>query len=185
MNAERTGSPSSPLGTVGFVAALMVGLATLPRLLRAPDPALVGQQAPDFVLSVVANAAPSGDDPSHLRMSDLRGQAVLLDFWATWCGPCRAEAPIVDALARRWKDRGVAVVGVDTDTPDQGDPRVFAQQYGLSYPVVRDSSGDASRRYGIDGLPTLVVVSRTGRVVAIRTGLTDGGELDRLVRQAL
>jgi cytochrome c biogenesis protein CcmG/thiol:disulfide interchange protein DsbE len=185
MNAERTGSAPSSLATVGFVAALFVGLATLPRLLRAPEPMLVGKEAPDFLLSVVANAVSNGNDATRLRMSDLRGSAVLLDFWATWCGPCRAEAPIVDAFARRWKDHGVAVVGIDTDTPDQGDPSEFARQYGLSYPVVRDPSGDAARRYGIDGLPTLVLVSRTGRVVAIRTGLTDSGELERLVRQVL
>ncbi len=185
MHVERTGSPPSPLATLGLVAALLVGLAVLPRWLRAPEPALVGRDAPDFQLAVVANAASPSSASGRLRLSDLRGRAVLLDFWATWCGPCRTEAPIVDSFARRWKDRGVAVVGVDTDGPDQGDPREFARSHGLSYPIVRDAAGEASRSYGVDGLPTLVVVSRAGRVVAVRTGLTDDGELERLIRRAL
>ena len=123
-------------------------------------------------------------EPGTFRLSELRGHAVLLDFWATWCEPCRLEAPIVEQLSRRWRDRGVVVVGVDTDTPDQGDPARFAAAHGLTYPMVKDD-GRASRAYGVDALPTLVVVSRMGKIVAVRAGVTDDAELDRLVRQAL
>ena len=125
----------------------------------------------------------SGDGQA-LTMGQLRGHAVLLDFWATWCPPCRVEAPIVDQVAKRWHDRGVVVVGVDTDTPDQGDPREFALSHGLSYPIVQDVAGQASRLYEIASIPTLVVLSRSGKVVAVRTGVTDDGELERLLRQA-
>ena len=72
------------------------------------------------------------------------------------------------------------MVGVDTDTAEQGDPREFAMTHGLTYPIVRDLSGETSRSYEIESIPTLVVVSRTGKVVAVRTGITDDAEIERL-----
>ncbi|HSY22010.1 MAG TPA: TlpA disulfide reductase family protein [Polyangiaceae bacterium] len=183
---ERT-QPSPPeaggMGTLGAVAllgVLLAGFAFLPRLFPEQTGPLLGHDAPDFRLDVVANGK-----PGPLGVGDLHGSVVVLDFWATWCGPCRAETPILDALSRRWRDRGVTVVGIDTDTPDQGDPRAFAQSEGLSYPIVHDETGAVSRRYGVEGLPTLVVISPAGKVVAIRTGLTDDEELERLIRKAL
>lgn len=166
-------------GVVALLALLLAGFAFLPRLFPEQGSAIVGHDAPDFRLGVVANGP-----PGPLSVRDLQGKVVILDFWATWCGPCRAEAPILDALSRRWHDRGVAVVGVDTDTPDEGDPAAFAHAKGLSYPIVHDETGAVSRRYGVDGLPTLVVVSPSGKIVAVRAGLTDEDELERLIRKA-
>jgi thiol-disulfide isomerase/thioredoxin len=110
---------------------------------------------------------------------------VLLDFWATWCGPCRAEAPVVDALSRRWHEKGVVVVGVNVDTRGEGNPRDFALSHGLTFPIVHDEDGVASHDFEVHSLPTLIVISPTGTVTAIRTGPTDEAELERLVRQAL
>jgi cytochrome c biogenesis protein CcmG, thiol:disulfide interchange protein DsbE len=176
------------LGALGAVCALLIGVALYPRLFP-PRNVLVGREAPDFRLGLVANAGPmgagEGENERTLSLRELRGRAVLLDFWATWCEHCRAEAPVLDGVARRWRDRGVTVVGIDTDGPGQGDPREFALRHGLSYPIAVDQTGDASRDYRVDQLPTLVVVSRSGVVLAVRTGRTDGAELDRLVQQAL
>jgi cytochrome c biogenesis protein CcmG/thiol:disulfide interchange protein DsbE len=174
----------STLGALALVVVVVVGFALLPRVFRRSG-AGVGRDAPDFTLALVANGESLGESRSTVRLNDLRGQAVLLDFWATWCQPCRLEAPIVDQVARRWRDRGVVVVGVDTDAPGEGDPRQFALSRGLSYPIAHDGAGEAARAYGIEDLPTLVVVSRLGKIVAVRHGLTDDAELDRLVRQAL
>jgi thiol-disulfide isomerase/thioredoxin len=177
------GSTQTTLGALGLVLALLAGFALLPRVFT---PRI--REAPDFHLAVVANGAALGGsmaDSKTLSLSELRGSAVLLDFWATWCGPCRAEAPIVDQVSRRWHDKGVVVVGVNTDTPDQGDPRAFAMAHGLTYPIVHDTTGEAQRAFAVDSLPTLVVVSRTGKITAVRTGMTDDAELERLIRQAL
>jgi hypothetical protein len=95
------------------------------------------------------------------------------------------EAPIMDQVARHWRDRGVIVVGVDTDGPDQGDPRAFAAASGLSYPIAHDLVGAASHLYDVASLPTLVVLSPAGKVIAVRTGVTDEGEIERLLRKAL
>jgi cytochrome c biogenesis protein CcmG/thiol:disulfide interchange protein DsbE len=185
MDAAESRSIRTTLGAVGLVVALVLGFALLPRLVAFRQPSIVGRDAPDFSLSMVANGATLGGDGGTLTMGQLRGHAVLLDFWATWCPPCRIEAPIVDQIARRWRDRGVVVVGVDTDTPDQGDPRAFALTHGLTYPIVHDVVGAASRLYEIESLPTLVVLSRTGKVVAVRTGITDQVEIERLLARAL
>lgn len=176
------GEPSrtSTVGAVGLVLALAGGFALLPQMFHHSAP-----EAPDFALEVVANGGQLPGNPAKVRLGDLRGSAVLLDFWATWCAPCRMEAPIVDRVARRWHDKGVVVVGVNEDTPDQGDPREFALSEGLSYPIARDPTGQAMRRFDADSLPTLVVVSRAGKVTAIRAGITDDAELERLLRQAM
>src|SRR5258708_14749481 len=184
MEAADPRSPAASLGTLALIAVLLAGIAVLPRLSRAvggPGEGVVGRDAPDFTLAFAAN----GDGRRDLHLGDLRGTAVVLDFWATWCGPCRAEAPIMERLSRRWHDQGVVVVGVNTDTPDQGDPGAFARLAGLTYPIVQDPTSEVAKRYGVVGLPTLVVVSPTGRVSAVRSGVTGEAELERLVRQAL
>lgn len=173
-------SPKQTLGVLALVVGLVGGFALLPRVLhRTPG------DAPDFALTVVANGAQLPGDPTRVHLGDLRGNAVLLDFWATWCQPCRMEAPIVDRVARRWRDKGVTVVGVNEDKPDEGDPRAFALAEGLSYPIAVDPAGQTMRSYDADSLPTLVVVSKTGKVTAIRTGITEDAELERLIRQAM
>lgn len=182
--SDRPASLRDTLGALTMVVALLVGVAVYSRVFPSRS-ALVGHEAPDFQLGVVANGSILEKNPATLSLRDLRGRAVLLDFWATWCTHCRAEAPVLDGIARRWRDRGVTVVGVDMDAPGQGDPREFAVRHGLSYPIVHDARGDASREYRIEELPTLVLVSRDGVVVAVRTGAADGRELDRLVQQAL
>ncbi len=186
MEVSDPRSAGTTLSALGLVAAMLLGIAILPRILSRSHAAAVGRPAPDFSLALVANRpTATGADARSLRLSDLQGHTVLLDFWATWCQPCRAEAPIVEQVARRWRDRGVVVLGIDMDTADQGDPRAFAIENDLSYPILHDVTGAAARAYDVDSLPTLVVVSPEGKIAAIRSGITDGAELERLVRQLL
>ncbi len=168
------------LRTLALALAVFAVLSFASRWLGGRS-RLVGRDAPNFELAVAAN----GGGRVSLGMRDLHGQVVLLDFWATWCGPCRMEAPIVERVSRAWRDRGVSVVGVNMDTTDQGDPSAFAAAYGLTYPIVRDLAGEASRRYGVDTLPTLVVVSRSGQVVAVESALQNEEAIEALLRRAL
>jgi cytochrome c biogenesis protein CcmG/thiol:disulfide interchange protein DsbE len=173
-----------PVMVALLVLSLFFGFAILPRLFAGAEGGpLVGKQAPPFTLPVVANgagAAPGGT----LSLDTLQGSPVVLDFWATWCPPCRMEAPIVNKVAQRFKDRGLVVLGVDTGEPD-GNARPWALQNGLSYPIVYDTDNLAAEHYGVSSMPTLVVISRAGKVTAVREGLTNDAELESLVRGVL
>jgi cytochrome c biogenesis protein CcmG/thiol:disulfide interchange protein DsbE len=184
MNVTRPRSVRKSPSELLLVAALAALLIAIPWLLRLRASPLVGHEAPDLRFLVLANGSTLTDE-GLLSIRALRGRPVLLDFWATWCDPCRKEAPIVDAVARKWRDRGLVVLGVSTDAPKEADPGEFARRQGLTYPIVRDPSGRASGAYAVDALPTLVVVSRSGTVVAVRTGMTGSDELDRLIQEVL
>ena len=172
---------TSSLAIGALVAALVLGFAILPRLFARSSSALDGRDAPDVSLPLVANA-PSGD--TSLSVTGLRGRAVLLDFWATWCGPCQQEAPIVNRIAQRYGGQGLAVVGVNT-SDEAGNAAPFARRHHLGYPIAYDEGQRAAAAYGVESLPTLVVISKTGKVIAVRTGMTSDAELDDLVKRAL
>jgi cytochrome c biogenesis protein CcmG, thiol:disulfide interchange protein DsbE len=182
MDESNNRSTLAGLATVLVVLGVLLGAG---RLFHGQSP-MVGHDAPAFTLSLVANGGDLGADGASLNASQLRGHAVLLDFWATWCRYCRAELPAVDALSKRWRDKGLVVVGVSTDRPEEGgDPGRYARAHGMTFPIVSDSSGAASRAYGIESLPTVVVLSSAGKVVAVHTGVAGDDELDRLISSAL
>jgi thiol-disulfide isomerase/thioredoxin len=172
---------TSGFGKLGWAAVVVAGFALLPRLFSPSAGALSGKDAPDVALKLVANAPAGGGDVS---MSGLRGHPVLLDFWATWCGPCRAEAPVVDRIAQRYRDQGLAVVGVNTSDQD-GNAAPFASRHHLTYPIAYDEGQRVAAAYGVENLPTLVLISKTGKVIAVRTGVTSDAELDALVKREL
>jgi thiol-disulfide isomerase/thioredoxin len=175
---------SVPPSVLLLVALMIGGFAILPRLFKPREAELVGKPAPDFTLKAVLNEPSATAGKGAVTLSELRGQAVLLDFWATWCGPCQAEAPIINKVAQRYRDRGLVVVGVNTNDAEQKG-RAWAAQRGLTFPIVHDKDDVAAHAYGVENLPTLVVVSRAGNVIAVRTGVTDDAELEALVKQAL
>jgi cytochrome c biogenesis protein CcmG/thiol:disulfide interchange protein DsbE len=164
---------------VALVAlSVLFGFAILPRLF--PETTLVGRVAPDFSLDVVTG----GSEGDRIHLSELKGQAVLLDFWATWCEPCQVVAPILDRISRKHLGKGLVVVGVNTsDQP--GRAPAFARKKGLSYPMVYDEGDDVAQRYGVSNLPTLVLIDRLGNVVAVRAGLEDEGAIEDLVVKAM
>lgn len=180
---EKKEKPATPLGVVALVLALLLGFALLPRLFGGGSGALSGKEAPDFTLKVVANQNPMGDKPT-LSLSELRGKVVILDFWASWCGPCQAEAPIVNKVAQRFSDRGLVVIGVHTSDQERN-ASPAARSFGISFPIVHDANDATANSYNVHNLPTLVLVSREGKVIAVRQGVTAGAELEALVQKAL
>lgn len=134
-----------------------------------------GEPAADFELRLFG-----GD---LLRMSDLKGKVVVLNFWASWCPPCRAEMPDFEEMWREMRDDGVVFVGVAvSDSPDEA--RAFVEATGVTYPVGVDSSGSIAVDYRVLSLPTTFLIDREGRE-ARRFGLANRGALRILIRSKL
>ncbi len=123
--------------------------------------------APDFTL-------PRLDTEGELRLSSLRGKAVVLNFWASWCEPCKEEAPALEAAWRKYRSRGLVVVGVDAQDFAR-DARRFMRRYRMTYPVVHDGPGNTLGDYDLTGFPETFFVDRRGRLVGRRIA----GEIDQ------
>jgi len=159
---------------VALGIAVLAGFTLLPRLAR-PYNALVGKPAPDFTLQSIGEDG-KGD---RVTLSSLKGKAVILSFWASWCGPCRAEAPALDRLSKRLSEQNVVVLGVNTSDTEPNALQ-FARSAKLSYPLVIDAESEVSAAYGVSSLPTLFIIDKNGNVAAVRSGLTDEGSLEEL-----
>ena len=136
-----------------------------------------GTPAPPFKLSLL-----DGGDFEH-KGGD--GPVTLIDFWATWCAPCRQELPHIDAIHRRFADRGLRVVAVDAEPIEA---REFAERIrrdlGLELPIAL-AGDDVAARYHVENLPTVVLVDRAGRVARVLLGVHGESELASLVESAL
>jgi cytochrome c biogenesis protein CcmG/thiol:disulfide interchange protein DsbE len=137
--------------------------------------ARLGKAAPDFSL-VDFNGQP-------LRLADLQGKGVVLNFWASWCEPCHDEAPSLNAAYAKYKDKGIAFIGINfwNQQETEADARAFAQRYGVPYTLARDTDGDTSLRYGVSGLPVTFFIDETGTVVRRWVGPLDEENLDSLI----
>jgi cytochrome c biogenesis protein CcmG, thiol:disulfide interchange protein DsbE len=144
--------------SVAFVAALLALLVwKVVAEERGAEPIAVGDPAPDFTL-------PRLDGSGELSLASLRGQPVVLNFWASWCDPCEAEAPELEATWQRYRDRGLVVVGVNfNDLSD--DAKRFARKNRMTFPLVRDRAGNTITRYRGYGVPVTYVIDRRGRLV--------------------
>ncbi len=103
----------------------------------------------------------------RLALADLRGKAVVVNFWASWCIPCRDEAPVLQRTYERYRDQGLVVLGVDVND-FKADARRFMKRYGITYPVAYDGKGSTVGRWGVRGFPETFFVDRSGTLVGER-----------------
>jgi peroxiredoxin len=156
MNLSR-----KPLLRLLIGAALVLG-STLPAQAIAP-----AGTAPDFTLRTT--------DGQNLRLNEQRGRVVLVNFWATWCGPCKQEMPHLNRLYEKYRASGFVLLGVNVDE----DPRQalgLAQRMGLKFPVLLDGDKKVSKLYDLGSMPSTVVIDRDGRVRHIHLGYREGLE---------
>lgn len=143
---------------------------------RKSQPTTSGGLAPDFTVTDLADR--------KLTLSGYRGKVVLLDFWATWCPPCREEIPHFVEMQNKYGPQGFQVIGISMD--DDAKPvREFAQQYKLNYPVAVGDDKLAERYGGVLGLPINFIIDREGHIFAKHLGATDIAVFDQEVRDLL
>jgi cytochrome c biogenesis protein CcmG/thiol:disulfide interchange protein DsbE len=158
------------------VISLSLGLAAC-QVGAAASVAAVSSKAPDFSLPELGGAS--------FRLSDTKGKVVILDFFATWCPPCRMEVPHFQALYDQYKDKGLVVVGVALDQGGVADVKPFVKQNKVTYPVVIGDQNVAAMYGGIRGIPTTFIIDRQGNIVEKLVGYRDKSEFEKAIQKLL
>jgi len=124
-----------------------------------------GEIAPDFTLKDLKG--------TEVNLKEFRGKVILLNFWATWCSPCRIEIPSMVELYKRYKDKGLEIIGVNLDKLGKSEVEKFSLEHKINFPVLLNPSGDAAARYGVVVLPTTVFLDRYGKIKGRISGAVD------------
>ena len=143
------------------LTVLVFGIA----LVRVQQGRPTSGPAPDFTLMTL--------DGQPFKLSDQKGKVVIINFWASWCGPCRTEAPALESLYEQYKDKDVEFIGI-TYADDPKDSQAFMAEYGMSYPVAEDGKSNVSKQlYHIQGVPETFVIDKQGNINRFFYFLTD------------
>jgi peroxiredoxin len=145
-------------------AFLLCGIGALALPVHAAEPT---GNAPDFTLKSAVG--------SNLRLQEQRGRVVMINFWATWCGPCRVEMPHLNRLYDKYRSAGFQLLGVNIDE-DPAKAQALASKLGLQFPVLFDADKRVSKLYDLTTMPSTVLVDRDGRVRHVHRGYRDGLE---------
>lgn len=141
----------------GFAALLAVGLFMKEPLTGASGAARVNRPASDFTLQLF--------NGGEITLSSLRGNPVVINFWASWCPPCRDEAPGLERMWQRYRDRGVTFIGVDIQDKEEA-ALAYIEEFGITYPNGRDLNGRITIDYGVGGIPVTFFIDREGMIAS-------------------
>jgi peroxiredoxin len=184
---------------LALTAAVGVGLLTVPLLMKpkpAPE-AAVESEAPSLTSASAPSCKGAGAkkletftlkdmNGAQVRLADYKGKVVLLNFWATWCGPCKVEIPEFVQLYSQYKDRGFVILGVlANDTPSKDQLRAFMDEYKMAYPVMYSNDEIESAFGSVWALPTSFLISRDGAVCAKQLGPASKEDVERSLKALL
>ena len=143
--------------------------ALLLALLAGPAATATGPTAaaPDFALPA--------REGGELRLSDLKGQVVMINFWATWCGPCRQEMPLLEQIHSKYEPLGFTMLGVNVE-PDSAAAQAWLKNIPVSFPILFDRKSEVSSSFGVEAMPSSVLIDREGRVRHVHRGYKPGDE---------
>ena len=163
--------------TAVFIALAAGGCSTSSVKAASIKPDKDRREAPEFTLKDA--------DGKVVHLSDYKGKVVILDFWATWCGPCKIEIPWFMELQRADKDKGLEVLGVAMDDEGWETVKPFLADLGVNYRVVMGNDQTAQLYGGVDALPTTFLIDRAGKIAAVHVGLTSKKDIVDGVQQLL
>ena len=155
-----------------LLAVLAYGFTRDPREIPSP---LIGRQAPPFKVRLA--------DGSEVKLADLRGKVVFLNFWASWCPPCRAEARLLEASWQRHRDQDVVFLGVNMQDREEA-AREFLREFAISYPNGLDGGNRIAIDYGVWGIPETFFIDRNGRITYKQIGAFDGKTIHAKLEEA-
>lgn len=162
--------------TIVWIAVVVIAFAVIVKWASKRSSAKAKPLAPEFTLPQL--------DGVPLSLSSYRGKVVLLDFWATWCVPCREETPHFVELQQKNGGRGLQIIGVSMD--DSPDPvRPFVQQFHINYPIVMGTAKTGEQYGGVLGLPIAILIDREGHIVSKHIGATGAAVFEKEVAAAL
>jgi len=162
-SALRTSRKTLRTMLVAGISVLSLSLASMSVMAQPAT----GEESPDFTLK--------SRDGGNIKLSEQRGNIVLVNFWASWCGPCREELPAFEDLYQEYQDMGVEILAVNVD--DEAEKaNVLLQDIEVSFPVLYDTSGEVSELYDVSAMPTTVLIDRDGNVRVIHPGYRSGDE---------
>ncbi len=169
-----------------FVLIVAYGLFRFGRTMGPePSEAAASSLKPEAARRPAPEFALKDADGKTVRLSDYKGKVVLLNFWATWCGPCKIEIPWFGELEQKYRDRGFAVLGVSMDEEGWDVVKPFTAELHVNYRVLLGNDETAQLYGGVDSLPTTFVIDQEGRIVSVHLGLVSKSNYEDEIEQLL